>query len=90
MEEMHDEYDPKDLIDKEDSCIICFGLHRLSEPLQIETKDSVLDAVDDIDENFPHLPHPSKRNAKGFSCEMPGCVRSIFLKYTSKEVVGVK
>ena len=35
MEEIHDEEDPKDIIDKSAAHALCFGLHRRSEPLKI-------------------------------------------------------
>ena len=39
MEQMHDEKNPKEIIDKVESRTSCFGLHRRSEPLQTQTQD---------------------------------------------------
>ena len=78
MEEIHDEDNPKYLIDKVSSCMLCFGLYRRSERLQTDTQDVTLDFTDDADANFPH---PSKRNAEDFSSNTPGYVKPTFRKH---------
>ena len=78
---MHDEDNPKDLVDKVASESLHFGSHRRSEILQIETKDVPLDKIDEVDVNFPH---PTKRHAEGFSHKAPGCAKSTFRKHTAQ------
>ena len=81
MEEMHDEEDPKDLVDKVASHMSHFGLHRRSEPMQIEMEDVALDKTDDADVNFPR---PTKMHAEGFSRKMSGCAKPIFRKHIAQ------
>ena len=42
MDEMCDENDPTDLVDKVATCLMCCGLHRRSEPLMLQIRDVYL------------------------------------------------
>ena len=58
IEEIHDEEDTKELIDKVASLLLHYGMYRHSESSQIESQDATLDDAEDIDAKFPH---PTKK-----------------------------
>ena len=80
-EEMCDEEEPKELIDKVASLCLYYSIHLRSEVLQIEKQDVVLANSEDID---VHFLNPTKRHAAGFSCMTPRLIKSTFMKKVSQ------